>query len=525
MLTTRSLIRALFITIFTVSTIALSQSEAIAQITFGIRGQDGDRGRDGRSGRDGANIKIVGNGKPESLNLNGTVGEDGEDGIAGRSANSCEQPYRPEYSLLGAAGGRGGNGGHGGRGGNGGAAIIFYTDIANLQQIEIRNAGGQGGRNGRGAIAGKGCECQKSEWRIRYCAWEIERRPFKDAKKDDKKDDKQDAKAPWKYHSTETKLCRRSADDFDFSRSSSRISEYRQDDWLYRRTSKGVSRIDTYSCEGGRDGAASSNGRNGETGSYGKVTLIPRLDTPTEITGDRAALIDTLGKKVGLIRNIWVERSGLSRLLRPSSDVPDEYTYLKDTARLFYRFEWAAAATPQTLGIDRVEVRAIANVRNEEAIIDFDIPATLEYQISNEPNLQVVKITGGFAPDRVSAFKLEKISGVGTENQLVLSDRGNVRDLLKDTQIEVQCFSKESATGIIADDYIQRRSITFKVPPKLETSNGAIVNGNIYTLPVGRYCSPWLKTDYKAAYGLVIKQTTKSGKVYDQSIDSTFIVR
>jgi len=519
MLTTRSLIRALFITIFTASIVipfaqSETQSEAIAQTIFGLTGQDGDRGRDGRNGRDGQNIKIVGDGKSISHNLNGTIGEDGEDGTAGRSANSCEQPYRPEYSLLGASGGNGGNGGNGGRGGNGGNATIFYNDIAALQQIEIRNAGGAGGRNGRGAIAGKGCECQESEWRIKYCDWKIERRPFKDDK------------AAWKYDSTETHLCRRSSDDFDFFRSSPRASEYRQDDWLYlyRRTSKGVSRTDAYSCQSGSDGAASSNGRNGETGSYGRVTLVPRLDIPAEITSDRAALVDNLGKKVGLIKNIWVERSGLSRLLRSSSDVSDQYTYLKDTARLFYRFEWAALATPQTLGIDLVEVGTIANVRNETAVIDYQIPATLEYQISNEPNLQVVKITGGFAPDRVSAFKLEKISGVGTENQLVLSDRGNVRDLLKDTQIEVQCFSKKSATGVEADDYLQRHSIMFKVPPKLEPSNGAIVNGNTYTLPVGRYCSPWLKTDYKAAYGIIIKQTTKSGKVYDQSIDSTFIV-
>ncbi|MEI6332723.1 MAG: hypothetical protein WCP16_26060 [Pseudanabaena sp. ELA645] len=478
MLTTRSLILALPIAVILSPLFSLS---AIAQTPFGLRGQDGDRGRDGRNGRDGQNIKIVGDGKSISHDLNGATGEDGEDGTAGRSANSCEQPYRPEYSLLGASGGNGGNGGNGGRGGNGGNATIFYTDLAALQQIEIQNAGGLGGRNGQGAIAGKGCECQKSEWRIRYCDWKIERRPFKDAK------------APWQYDSTETHLCRRSSDDFDFFKSSPKVSEYRQDDWLYRRTSKGVSRTDSYSCQAGRDGAASSNGRNGETGSYGRVTLVPRLDIPAEINSDREALGETLGKKVGLIKNIWVERSGLSRLLRPSSDVSDQYTYLKDTARLFYRFEWAAQATPQTLGIDRVEVGAIANVRNETAGIDFQIPATLEYQISNEPNLQVVKITGGFAPDRVSAFKLEKISGVGTENQLVLSDRGNVRDLLKDTQIEVQCFSKESATGIIADDYIQRHSIKFKVPPKLEPSNGAIVNGNIYTLPVGRYCSPWLK--------------------------------
>ena len=504
---TRSLIYALPIALLIFPLVNLA---AIAETTFGKTGQDGDRGRDGRNGRDGQNLKIVIDGKPATYDLTGTIGEDAEDGKSGRSASSCEQPYRPEYSLIGASGGHDGDGGNGGRGGHGGDVTIFYTDVAALQQLEIRNAGGKGGRNGRSAIGGDGCECQESEWRIKYCTWDIERRPFTDPK------------AAWESHSKETRLCSRSGDDYD--RPSRRISEYRRDDWLYRSSYRRVARSDRYSCRSGRDGETGNNGRNGETGSYGKVTLIPRLDIPAEVTSDRTPLAAALGKKVGLIKNIWVDRSGLSRLLRASSDVPDRYTYLKDTARLFYRFDWTASETPTKLGVDRVEIGASVNVRNEVAELEYQLAGTLEYQVVPENNLQVIKITGGFAPDRVSSFQLQKISGIGTENQLILSDRGNVRELLKDTEIEVQCFSKQSATGVVANDYVKRRSITFKIPPKLEPSDGAIVNGNVYTLPVGRYCSPWLKADNNAAYGITINQITKSGAKYNQSIDSAFIV-
>ena len=492
-------------------------SAAIAQSTFGQTGQNGDRGRDGRSGRDGQNIKIVGDGKPAAYDLTGTIGEDAEDGTSGRSASSCEPPYRPEYSLLGASGGDGGNGGNGGRGGDGGKVTIFYTDIATLKQLEIRNAGGKGGRNGRGTVGGKGCECGESEWRIKYCNLEIERRPFSDPN------------AAWEYYSRETRLCGRSSNGFslDFDDSYSRVSEYRNGDWLYRRTNRGVTRSTSFTCQSGSDGATSNNGRNGETGNYGRVTLVPRLDIPTEITSDRTPLAAAIGKKVQLIKNIWVDRSGLSRLLRPSADVADTYTYLKDTASLFYRFDWAASETPKSLGVDHLEIGAVANVRNENAEIDYQLVKTLEYEVipaSSPENIQVVKITGGFNPDRVSAFQLQKISGVGTENELILSDRGNVRELLKNTQIEVQCLSKQSATGVVTNSYVKRRDVTFKIPPKSAPSDGASINGNIYTLPVGRYCSPWLRADNDAAYEVKISQTTKSGALYEQTIQSNFIV-
>jgi len=514
MLNTRSLILALPTAIMTLPLVSFS---AIGQTTFGVVGQDGSDGRDGRNGRDGQDIKIVSDGKPNSYDLTGTTGEDGEDGTAGTSASSCEQPYRPAYSLIGASGGRGGNGGNGGRGGNGGNVTIFYTDVATLQQIEIRNAGGRGGRSGRSAVSGKGCECRERDWRIKYCNLEIERRPFNDPK------------AAWQYHSKETKLCGRSSDgfDLDFENNYSRVSEYRRGDWFYRRTNKEVSHSQYYSCQSGANGATSNNGRNGETGSYGKVTLIPRLDIPTEITSDRAPLATALGKKVNLIKNIWVERSGLSRLLRSSSDVPNTYTYLKDTARLAYRFEWAAPESPNVLGVDRVEIGGTVNVRNENAEIQYQLPGTLEYQVmpaNNTENVEVIKITGGFNPDRVSSFQLQGISGVGTENQLVLSDRGKVRELLKETQIEVQCLSKQSATGVVASDYFKRRTIVFKIPPKLTPSEGAIVNDHIYTLPVGRYCSPWLRADNEATYEIAIAQTTKSGAKYTQDLKSSFVV-
>ncbi len=516
MLTNRSpklLLKALPIATLLLPLFDLFSAVAIAQTTFGEIGQDGDRGRDGRDGRDGQNIRIVSDGKPAAYNLMGTSAEDGEDGTAGRSASSCQPPYRPEYSLIGASGGRGGNAGNGGRGGNGGNVTIFYNDIATLQQLEIRNGGGRGGRNGRGAIGGKGCECREAEWRVRYCNWEIERRPF------------HDAKASWEHHSRETRICGRSGDSFDHP--SSRVSEYRRDDWLYRRTYKSISRSQSYTCQQGRDGEASRNGRNGATGNYGQITLVPRLDIPSEITSDRVPLATALGKKVSLIKNIWVDRTGLSRLLRPSSDVSDGYTYLKDTAKLFYRFEWGSQSTPTALGIDRVEMGTRATVRNESAEITYQIPATLEYEVipaTPPENTQVVKITGGFNPDRVSSFELQSISGIGTENQLVLSDRGNVRELLKDTQIEVQCLSKQSATGIVTNDYVTRRSINFKISPKSLPSDGAIVTGNTYALPVGRYCSPWLKANNDVSYQIAIAQITKSGARYDQSLESTFVV-
>ncbi len=510
------LLHALPIAILTLPFVSFS---AIAQNTFGQSGEDGNRGRDGRNGRDGQDIKIVGDGKPAAYNLTGTIGEDAEDGTSGRSASSCEQPRRTQFSLIGASGGSGGSGGNGGNGGHGGKATIFYTDIAALQMLEIRNNGGRGGRNGRGALGGKGCECQETSWTITTCTTEIERRSAKDAN------------AAWQHYSKHSRVCSTSGGEFvsdvlgNILQGAFSSSKTPSDDsnWVYR-SKKEYSSSASYSCQSGRDGLTSSNGLEGKTGLYGKITLVPRLDIPAEITSDRKALGTAIGKKVGLIKNIWVERSGLTRLLRASSDVPDIYTYLKDTARLFYRFDWAAKETPTALGVERVEIGTKVNIRNENAELEYQLPGTLEYQVIPENDLQVVKITGGFNPDRVSSFQLQKISGVGTDNQLILSDRGNIRELLKDTQIEVECFSKQSATGVVAGDYVKRRKVTFKIPPKLEPSEGAKVNGNIYNLPLGRYCSPWLKADYNAAYGIVINQTTKSGAKYNQSIDSAFVV-
>ena len=511
------LIHALPIAILTLPFVSLS---AIAQNTFGVAGEDGHRGRDGRNGRDGQDLKIVVDGKPAAYNLTGNIGEDAEDGIAGRSASSCEQPRRTQFSLIGASGGSGGNGGNGGNGGRGGNATIFYTDIAALKQLEIRNAGGNGGRNGRGATSGKGCDCQETSWTITTCTTEIESRSAKDPN------------AAWQHYAKHSRICSTSGDNFGEDILSNLLSNVlsssskepsSDSNWVYR-SKKEHSSSSSYSCQNGLDGRTSSNGLDGKTGSYGQITLVPRLDIPAEMISDRKTLGVAIGKKVELIKNIWVERNGLSRILRASSDVPDTYTYLKDTARLFYRFDWGAKETPVALGVDRVEVGAKVNVRNEKAELEYQLSGTLEYQVIPENNLQVVKITGGFNPDRVSSFQLQKISGVGNDNQLILSDRGNIRELLKDTQIEVECFSKQSATGVIAGDYVKRRKVTFKIPPKLEPSEGAKVNGSIYTLPVGRYCSPWLKADYNAAYGIVINQTTKSGAKYNQSIDSAFVV-
>jgi len=41
---------------------------------------------------------------------------------------------------------------------------------------------------------------------------------------------------------------------------------------------------------------------------------------------------------------------------------------------------------------------------------------------------------------------------------------------------------------------------------------------------MGRYCSPWLRDSNNVAYQVAVKQTTKSGAVYDQNLNSTFVV-
>ncbi|MDX2256323.1 MAG: hypothetical protein NW214_12475 [Pseudanabaenaceae cyanobacterium bins.39] len=501
-------------------------ASAIAQNVFGQAGQNGLQGRDGRDGRDAQSIRVIGDGKPMTYDLSGTDGEDGEDGNAGRSASSCEQPLRPEYSLIGASGGNGGNGGNGGRGGNGGNATILFTDLANLRQIEIRNAGGRGGRNGRGANAGIGCSCQEAQWQINYCTWQIDRRPWVDPKTNPQPPN-------WQYYSRETQICDTSrwgkqsiprniyGSDYD----NEYAREYRRGDWLYRRTYKGITSTNSYSCRNGNNGRTGADGNLGAQGSYGRITLVPRLDIPAEILSDRALLSSAIGKQVPLIKNIWVERSGLSRLLHPSSNVSDRYTYLKDTAKLFYRFEWAASESPVALGIDRLEIGADAIVRNETAEIDYQIPNTVEYQILPMTGQnQVVKITGGFHPDRLSSFQLQTVSGSGTDGQITLSDRGNIRELLKETNINVQCLTKESATGVVSDNYVSRRNIIFKIPPKLPANNGAIVAGTNYSLPIGRFCSPWLRPNYQAAYQIAISQVTKSGAVYTQNLETQFVV-
>ena len=62
------------------------------------------------------------------------------------------------------------------------------------------------------------------------------------------------------------------------------------------------------------------------------------------------------------------------------------------------------------------------------------------------------------------------------------------------------------------------------IPPKAEPSNGAIATNNIYTLPMGRYCSHWLRDSNNVAYKVAVKQTTKSGAIYDQSLNLAFVV-
>jgi hypothetical protein len=158
--------------------------------------------------------------------------------------------------------------------------------------------------------------------------------------------------------------------------------------------------------------------------------------------------------------------------------------------------------------------------------LEFTVPGTLEYKTNSLGNLNVLTITGGFSPGRVKSFRVNEVNSVAAQgNQLSLVDEGKVRELLRGMTIEVECLTKQSASGVIvSDDYQKRHSVTFDIPPINTPSVGAIVNNNVYQLDMQRFFGAWLRPGYDVQYVIKIAQTTKSGTVYQQSESLQFQV-
>ena len=499
------------------------------RFVFGVDGRDGRDGRRGRSAQNETdrNIDLVNRSAAETFyDFSGTDGEPGEDGTPGERAQSCQVPHRPAYSLVGADGGDGGDGGSGGDGGDGSNVSIYYEDIAALRQVAIANAGGRGGRSGRGDVGADGCECVEPAWVVKFCEWEVWRQQ--------NSVEGQTEASEWEYASRKIEPCMgvRSVDMQEYAPH----IEHRDyvphgysihaDDYHYDLRYGGVAQVRSFGCQDGDHGKSGSNGRDGTDGDYGRFRLIPSGDIPQEQVEYSGSLSAQLGQTVELVKNIWEQKTGLRSLLSPTSNTPDSYTYLKSTERPKYRLEWAAADTPEKLGVVDVSTSVVARPVGDQVVLDLTIPGTLDYTLSDESGVKVAKITGGFSPTRVESFEVEKIFAKEGESELVLVDKGDLRNLLSETTIEIALLTKQSASGLASETYQPRHEATFYIrrgTEPIDSDNFSVVD-NIYAFGLGKRFRPWLKPGYDALYRVNIHQTTNSGAIYTQTEEIPFQV-
>ncbi|MGB3299390.1 MAG: hypothetical protein WBA76_14060, partial [Phormidesmis sp.] len=484
---------------------------------FGEPGRSGSSGRNGRSqaNREDAIIRV---GEPlvsnTSYDLSGTAGENGENGTPGEPARYCQLPSRPAYSLQGASGGSGGNGGNGGNGSDGRNTSIYYTDPAALKQLVINAAGGQGGQPGQGAAGDDGCECVEPQWVVNFCEWEIW------ASRMDIEPEE------WTLYSREVVACTGVQATDESVNTPVLPTTVNQANVRYRLVYKGISQTKQFHCKEGDRGTQGIDGQKGTDGRYGAFHLIPRADIPQETPQRKGELKALLGQTLELAKNIWVERQDLRGQLNPASNVPSSYTYLQSTERPKFRLEWTAAATPESLGVATAEVGAAVEVQSDRAVLAVDIPGTLDYTTSTQNEVEVANITGGFSPSRVKSFQIEGVTSTAGESQLVLVDKGNTRELLRNTKIEVTLLTKQSASGLATPDYRRRNSIVFDISPNSSKSlnTSLAIAGDVYMFNLGRSFGSWLKPGYEASYSINIQQTTRSGARYEQTQNIDFQV-
>jgi hypothetical protein len=250
---------------------------------------------------------------------------------------------------------------------------------------------------------------------------------------------------------------------------------------------------------------------------------VPRDSIPQAKTSHTDTIANLLNQEIELVKNIWVTKSALASLLHPTSQVPDQYTFLENTVRRKFELQWQAPQTMAELGVVEVGVETAIPDDGKYNLI-FGLPGTLETKTTSSGNKTILAITGGFNPNRVRAFQ-----GAITTNdqqplpQFTLEDRGQVKDLLKTMTIKVGCSTRQSATGLtVTPNYQERNTAEFLIVPRSRQQFGLTITDHTYTIDMARYCASWLKPGYDVQYSAVIDQTTVSGVNYQQTIALKF---
>ncbi|QDK37901.1 hypothetical protein [Bdellovibrio sp. NC01] len=376
---------------------ALFVSQSFAT-TFGTPGASAQIGNNGRNGSNGQNISVFAQtlNHATAFDLDGADGNNGYDGQDGEDAKNCSMRQGTE-DLQGASASNGGEGGNGGRGGNGGNATVYYSDIEQLKNIKISAVAGKGGKAGLGGRAGeRGCRCTTGTWSVKTC-----------------------------HGST----CRN----------------------------------EQHYCRDGEEGRDGLNGSRGQNGSYGQL-LVVKSDTALPKEYSSAAIsISTLSatepSSAELTENLFVSRSGATKLLAAGSQVADKYLEFTKNIQESVRIIWANDKDPK-----KYSGRVLAILHNGEVQFDFDSSDIFVGEKSVDDGGTVFRITNAFKSSDFANISLSKV-GAGKATQIIATAPTPRPELVHDfyhVQItEVRWLLKDRLVydGEIPASLIQRGSV------------------------------------------------------------------
>jgi hypothetical protein len=460
---------------------------------FGQAGRHGVDGRPGRNGISASDQKIRASQQLQTVDLSGTDGEVGESATSGEHASGCQQPKKAA-NVCGAKGGNGGNGGDGGNGGKAGNVTLYFESLSQLKNVVLRNGGGRAGSGGNGGQAGDGCNCTQPSWTLNYCTWALMAQQINVAN------------APWTE--TQRKLFRCSGDAFYDEKENRPKPQPPDANYRYGWKYIGLSEQKTFTCENGESGKQGRKGADGQPGSYGKVWLVQGDDIPKEQISysDRVSLLTD--RTIPLLKNNWLEKTGLRSLLGTGSDVRDTYDLLQ-TVQGSFKVAWQAAKRPQELGDP--EMKAVIT---ESGQLQFYIPGTLEYKLSESQNQTLVAITGGIHPQRLGRFKFKGLDRFRDPRNFTLLDEGTLLPELKAVKFTIILYQNDSKVSEV--------SYPFALQPPYP--QGLSVWGNLYKVNLGDRFDSWLQTGQPIQYEIRVEQTTRSGVTYVSGMKINLIV-
>jgi hypothetical protein len=274
--------------------------------------------------------------------------------------------------------------------------------------------------------------------------------------------------------------------------------------WKYA----GVSHQSTYRCDHGQIGQKGRPGVNGRDGTYGQVWLVKGDNIPSERISYSDRPSNLSGKTISLLKNNWLEKTGLSSLLAPGSDMTNSYRLLQ-TVRGNFKVVWQTKKTFAQLGDPAIK-GTIATSGN----IDLDIPGTLEYQVTGSPQQRIITVTGGIDPNRLGKLKFEGFDRFVDPRNFTLLDESNLISELKGIKVTV---------GVSNPDLGDRQA-SYAVTPKFLKSTGLSVQGRLYKINLGDEFESLVQPGQRVQYTIQIDQITRAGVAYTSTMKLNYVV-